>query len=242
MFNAKQEAQSVIQWVRDLFDSEGYKSAKGVVIGISGGKDSGVVAKILVEALGADKVYGVIMPNGAMKDIQLAVDTCKLLEIDYEQCYIDSAYNCIINNAQSAISAEAKINIAPRLRMTTLYALAQTKGYRVAGTGNKSEAYIGYCTKWGDMAHDFNPIADFTCSQVVAIGKEFGLPDWIVNKVPDDGLCGQSDEERIGFSYAELDKFIEYGRAEQSEATDKIMAMHKMSRHKFEPMPKYIQN
>lgn len=245
-------------------------SCKGFVIGISGGKDSTVVAKLLVDAIGADKVLGILMPNGEQTDIKDSIKVCELLGINYHTVNINCIYNCLLSaihepdssnvemlydeygnmypanepkeriattndGFQFQISPKARTNIPPRLRMTVLYAIAQSIGYRVCGTGNKSEHYIGWFTKWGDGACDFNPIADLTCTEVIELGHYMGLPDDLVDKTPADGLTGKSDEENFGFTYKELDQYISDPSSVTVHNMDnypKFDEMHKKSQHK----------
>ena len=201
---------------------------KGYVLGISGGKDSTVVAKLLVDAIGKENVLGVLMPNGEQKDIEDSKRVCELLDIDYTIVNISDAYESMIDGIQSVydsnlpniyggytkngrsllISDKALTNIPPRIRVTILYAIAQSLGYRVAGTGNKSEAFVGWFTKWGDGACDIDPIAHLTCTEVIELGDYLGLPYDLVHKTPADGLTGKSDEENLGFTYAEIDRLI----------------------------------
>lgn len=243
-FNVVKTKNEIIDWIRTYFAQQ--PSAKGAVIGISGGKDSTIVAKLLVEAIGSDRVYGVLMPNGHQSDIEDAIHVCKMLDINWTRVDISQAYNSVVNSIQSEtrspvlLSEQSKINIAPRLRMTTLYAIGQTMGYRVAGTGNKSEGYVGYCTKWGDTAHDFNPIGDLTKEQVVALGDILGLPYDLVHKVPSDGLTGKTDEDNLGFTYAQVAEVIETGKTDNEEAHIAIRKAHVGSRHKFSDIPKYV--
>lgn len=242
VFDAHKVKDEIIQWIRTYFERQ--PSAKGAVIGISGGKDSTVVAKLLVEAIGADRVYGVLMPNGHQADIDDSIRVCNVLGIGYKTVNIGHAFDSLVHSMEYGwyedISEQAKINIAPRLRMTTLYAIGQSLGYRVAGTGNKSEAYVGYCTKWGDTAHDFNPIADLTKEQVVAVGDALGLPYDLVHKTPSDGLTGKTDEDNLGFTYEQVAEVIENGDIEDEVAYDKIRKAYLGSRHKFAPIPRYI--
>lgn len=226
VFEADKEIKGIIEWIRSL-------NIKGAVVGISGGKDSTVVGKLLVEALGKDKVFGVLMPNGIQKDICSSYQVVRDLGIAYMEVNICEAYQGLVNEIK-LISNESAINIAPRLRMTTLYTIAQTLGYRVAGTGNKSESYVGYTTKWGDSASDFNPIANYTKEEVVAIGLHLGLDRELVCKTPADGLSALTDEEKLGFTYDEVYKVIR-GCSEHKE----IKNMHENSKHKFEPIPTY---
>lgn len=180
---------------------------KKAVLGISGGKDSTVVAKLLVDTLGKENVFGLLMPNGEQKDISDSIRVVELLDIGYETININDAYNAIVDMI-SFVSSAAKINIAPRIRMTTLYTWGQTYGYRVAGTGNLSERMVGYTTKFGDNASDFNLIGNFTSLEVMRIGEELGLPLELVYKAPADGLTGLTDEEILGVTYIEIHNFI----------------------------------
>jgi NAD+ synthase len=202
------------------------------VLGISGGKDSTVVA-MLAKKVWGNNVVGVLMPNGAQKDISDSFAIVNTLNIDYRVCDISAAYNAI--TALTTPSDKACTNIPPRLRMTVLYAIAQTLGYRVIGTGNASEAYVGWTTKWGDSAYDFNPIANLTCTEVMEVGKalaaEFGLPEKYVVKTPSDGLSGKSDEDNFGFTYDTLDFYIRGGGI-NADIAEKIDQMHKITEHK----------
>lgn len=236
-FNVAIQTKKCIDWIKNWFQNYS-NNAKGVVIGISGGKDSAVVAKLCCESLGSEKVFGALMPNGVQSDINDSIELCKALGISYCEINIKDSYDELVSKI-SDISEDALINIAPRLRMATLYAIAQSKNYRVAGTGNLSEGYIGYCTKWGDMAHDFNPIANFTTEEVIAIGEHLGLPDNIIHKAPSDGLCGLTDEEKIGFTYEVLNKYIRTGICDNTEIREKIDKMHENSLHKFTAIPVY---
>lgn len=220
----------------------------GFVIGISGGKDSIVVAKLLVDALGKDKVFGILMPNGVQKDIADSYKVCHLLDIDYQEVDIHYMYRELLqaiyndctqldtaitmNHNTYSITEKAKTNILPRLRMTVLYAIAQSRGFRVCGTGNLSEHYIGWFTKWGDGACDFNPIAHLTCTEVIKLGHYMKLPTELVDKIPSDGLTGKSDEENFGFTYRELDEFLKHPIQTPDIKAHKFMQMHKNSHHK----------
>lgn len=223
-------------------------NCKGFVIGISGGKDSTVVTKLLVDALGKDKVFGVLMPNGVQKDIADSYKICKFLDIDYQEVDIHYIYRELLqaihndctqldtaitmNHNTYSITEKAKTNILPRLRMTVLYAIAQSRGFRVCGTGNMSEHYIGWFTKWGDGACDFNPIAHLTCTEVIELGHYMGLPTELVDKTPSDGLTGKSDEENFGFTYKELDEFLRHPIQTSAEKAEKFIQMRNNSQHK----------
>ena len=212
-------------------------NCKGVTLGISGGKDSTVVA-MLSKLVFGDNVVGVIMPNGAQKDIDDAIQVCQILNIEYKIINIKETYDALLKDMPIKISDKAKTNIPPRLRMTTLYAIAQTLGYRVIGTGNASERYIGWFTKYGDGGCDLNPIAHLTCTEVIELGKElckeFNLPIDLIVKKPADGLTGKSDEENFGFTYKQLDDYIRLVDGSGSEEVDeKIENLHKYSEHKL---------
>lgn len=212
-------------------------NVKGVVLGLSGGKDSTVVAMLAIKVFGKDSVLPILMPNGNQADIQDSLDIHKTLWGDKEPLIVNiqSAYDSIIlQSVPVIISDKAKTNIPPRIRMTVEYAIAQSLGYLVIGTGNASETYIGWSTKFGDSACDFNPIANLTCSEVKQIGlelaKEFGLSDKFINKTPSDGLTMKSDESNFGFTYDELDNYLLNGV--KSDNYSKIENMHKWSEHK----------
>lgn len=241
--------KEILEWL------EQYKEAtrcRGVVLGISGGKDSTVVA-MLAKKVWGDNVFGVLMPNGKQKDIDDALNIVKTLGIEHRIVNIETVYNSLLHVVENCIEEtpigrdfvanclrvtdKAKTNIPPRIRMATLYAIAQTLGYRVIGTGNASEAYIGWTTKWGDSAYDFNPIAHLTCTEVMSLGEllanEFGLNKKYVTKTPSDGLCGKTDEDSFGFTYATLDGYISGGMSSTDyETALKIEQMHQASEHK----------
>ncbi len=236
MENIKEVVEDVCKWIKEQKEQIG---ANGFVLGISGGKDSAVVAGLLVKAVGKENVLGVMMPNDVQPDISDSMQVCEDLGIPNMTVNINDAFEGIKNQLGEINNNETLINMQPRLRMTTLYALAQEKGYLVCGTGNRSEGYIGYCTKWGDTACDLNPIAQFNTEEVIAIGDYLGVTKSVVHKSPTDGLSGKSDEEKIGFTYNELNEYIETGKIEDSNKKEKIDRMHKISRHKFQPIPIY---
>jgi len=237
-FNASKESENIIKWIRDYFKN--HSNAKGAIIGISGGKDSSIVAKLLVEALGKERVFGVLIPNGVQKDISDSLNIVDILGINHKIVNIEKAYNGLLEGiAEDNLSIDAKINIPPRLRMTTLYAIGSSMHYRVCGTGNKSEGFVGYTTKWGDNAYDFNPIGDLTTEEVIALGDSLGLPYELVHKTPSDGLSGKSDEEKLGFTYKQINDYIEKGSCGDMEIDEKIRLKHEYNTHKRELPPKY---
>ena len=231
-----EKTEEIIKWIRNIKETT---KAKGFVIGISGGKDSSVVATLLSKSVGKENVLGILMPNGVQSDIQDSKDLCDFLQIPNKTVNIEKAYNGLLEGIETELGAKTKTNIPPRIRMTVLYAIAQQNGYLVCGTGNASEKYIGYFTKWGDGACDINPIGNLNTEEVIAIGEYLGLPEKFTRKAPSDGLCGKTDEDNIGFTYAQLNKYIKTGECEDKEVKAKIESMHASSIHKVVPIPVY---
>lgn len=250
MFDAKKVKNDVINWIRDFFE----KNGKGcnAVLGISGGKDSSVAAALCAEALGKDRVIGVLMPNGIQSDIDMAELLVKHLGIKAVKINIADAFNGTIgaiNNAEFyngwnklELTRQTTVNLAPRLRMSTVYAVSQSVNGRVVNTCNLSEDWVGYSTRYGDAAGDFSPMANLTVSEVKAIGRELGLPTELVDKVPSDGLCGKSDEDNLGFTYAVLDKYIRTGVCDDEKTKALIDHKHKINKFKLELMPFFEYN
>lgn len=249
MFNARKVKDDLVQWIRDWFEENGPDCK--AVIGISGGKDSTIVAALCVEALGADRVIGVLMPNGVQHDIDKARDVVdclgiRSLEINTFSSFISiigdivkTAYNNRTEFPDFAISNQTRVNLPPRLRMAVLYAIAQSVNGRVSNNCNLSEDYVGYSTRWGDSVGDFAPLANLTVTEVKAIGYELELPEEFIEKVPSDGLCGKTDEDNLGFSYDTLDRYIRTGICEDREAKDKIDYLHNKNIFKMEPIPAF---
>ena len=232
-------------WTRNWFRSNGRETA---VLGVSGGKDSAVVAGICEKALGADRVYGVLMPNGEQPDIADSIAVVESLGIKSGQCNIEPAYKAICKCVEEAtgipISHNAAINVGPRVRMAVLYAIAQTLSdvqsakACVVGTGNRGEAEVGYTTKWGDSACDVNPIRGLWVDEVLQIGDELpAVPAHIVHKAPSDGLCGETDEERLGVSYDDVRRVMEGDAAVPEDVARKVRLLHKRSEHKRASIP-----
>lgn len=239
-FNAVKVTNDIIQWIKDWFEENG-KDCKAVV-GISGGKDSTIVAALCVEALGKDRVYGVLMPNGVQKDIDIAMNVCKLLDIDCEIYNIGRAVNEIVQEVRKGLNGEwsqrSAINLPPRVRMATLYAIAQTVNGMVANTCNLSEGWVGYSTKNGDDRGDFGPLRDLTVTELKKVGYVLKkIPKEYIEKIPTDGLCGKTDEENLGFSYDILDKYIRTGECEDAEIKARIDFLHLKNAFKQKPMP-----
>lgn len=234
---ASKLTKQIIKWLEEYRDNT---QCRGVVLGISGGKDSTTVA-MLAKKVWGDNVVGIMMPDGGQVDLDDSVAICSSLNLRHALVNIGGAVTQILHSINASVpfvdvNQKAITNIPPRVRMTTLYAIAQTLGYRVIGTGNASEAYIGWTTKWGDSAYDLNPIAGLTCGEVVEVGldlaKGFGLDEKYIVKKPSDGLTGLSDEDNFGFTYSELDGFINGVLPESAEVGKKIIAMHTATEHK----------
>ncbi len=241
-FHAEETLDKLTKWVRTYFEENASPSTKAV-IGISGGKDSSVAAAVCVRALGKDRVIGVLMPQGVQADIncsQLLVDT---LGIQHYVINIGDTVSTFMNELKSHIEPtnQAIVNTPARIRMTTLYAVAASVGGRVVNTCNLSEDWVGYSTKFGDAAGDFSPLSDLTVTEVLQIGEALGLPNELVHKTPIDGLCGKTDEENLGFTYAELDTYIRglTDLSDKPELKSKIDRMHVNNLHKLRLMPKF---
>lgn len=233
-----------IEWIQNYVNSSG---AKGVIIGNSGGKDSATVIAMATKALGAEKIITVSMPCNSIQsdydDAKLVADTfgVKFIKNDLTETYnmFEEQLNTTVKDlGLDKISDNAKINMKPRLRMITLYAIAQSLGYLVMGTGNLCEQMVGYTTKWGDNASDFNPIANFTVEEVLAIGTMLGVPDKIINKAPSDGLGEQTDEEKLGVKYSQIAEMIETGNTDE-DAKKIIIQKFNFSKHKRESIPMF---
>lgn len=236
MFDAKNTKDKIVLWIKEWFEVNGSNS--NAVIGISGGKDSSVVAALCVEALGKERVFGVMMPQGEQSDIDDSVALVEHLGINHMTINIQDAYYDIVNNIDlPLISNQTKINLPPRIRMATLYAVSQSVNGRVACTDNLSESYIGYSTRWGDNVGDFCPLANLTSDEVIAVGDELGLPYELTHKTPSDGLCGKTDEDNFGFTYEVLNRYIRTGVCEDEETKTKIDTLHNKNKFKLMPIP-----
>lgn len=246
--NPKEIKDRLVDWIRDYFDHNGPGCT--AVVGISGGKDSSVTAALCVEALGKDKVLGVLMPDGIQSDIADAIALVEHLDIKHLVVNIGDttkALTAAIEGAEgfdlvaASMSRDSIINMPARLRMTTLYAVGQSlpKGGRVANTCNRSEDYVGYSTKYGDAAGDFSPLQNILVEEVRQLGHELCLPDFFINKTPSDGLSGQTDEDKLGFTYAQLDHYILTGQCQDPDIQAKIDSMHAMNMHKLQLMPAF---
>lgn len=240
MFNVEKTTAALIEWVREWFENNG--KGCNAVIGISGGKDSSVVAAVCVAALGKERVFGVLMPNGEQRDIDCSMRLVQHLDIPYAICNIKKSVDGVLGQMQEngmEISRQTVINLPPRIRMSTLYAISQSKNGRVANTCNLSEDYVGYATRYGDGAGDFSPLGQLTVQEVKAIGKYLNLPIDLVEKVPSDGLTDRTDEDNLGFTYAALDEYIRTGVCADESVKQKIDRLHRINEFKLKPIPSF---
>ena len=227
-----------VQWIRDFFEKNG--PGCNAVVGISGGKDSSVAAALCVEALGRDRVIGVLMPCGEQSDIDAAYSLVKHLGIKYYEVNIgetvETLKRAVTDSMDGELSGQSVTNIPPRVRMTTLYAISQSHNGRVVNTCNLSEDWVGYSTRYGDAAGDFSPLCGFTVTEVKEIGRLLGLPKELIEKVPQDGLCGKTDEDNLGFTYAVLDKYIRTGEIDDPDTKELIDKKHTANLFKLKYM------
>jgi len=240
MFNAEKTKDEMIIWSRDYCEKNGPDCS--AVIGISGGKDSSIVAALCAQALGARRVFGVLMPQGEQHDISFSYDLVNHLGIKHILVNIKDSVDALISGIEKTelrANNQAIVNTPARIRMTVLYAVSAIVNGRVANTCNLSEDYVGYSTKYGDLAGDFSPMAMLTVTEVKAIGRELSLPVKLIDKLPEDGLSGLSDEDNLGFTYDVLDRYIREGICEDLKLKEKIDKLHRINRHKFELMPCY---
>lgn len=248
-FNADKECARVIQWVRSYL--RGLEDGKPLVIGISGGKDSTITAAALCEAVGPHKVLGVLMPNKEQKNIDVARAVCGHLGIQNIEVDINNMYQGMLDAIQRShitfcgeFNSVVTSNAPCRCRMVTLYTIANELHGRVVNTCNMSESYVGYDTKWGDQCGDFGLFQDYTATEVKQMGYSLGVNSLYIEQTPDDGMCGQSDEERWGFSYEYLDAWLRSTRGHENETDRAIIQMHQFAQHKLLainlPHPEYL--
>ena len=239
MFDARKVKDQCVQWIRDFFEANG--KGCNAVVGISGGKDSSIAAALCVEALGKERVIGVLMPQGEQHDIDMAYKLVNELGIRHVEVNIAGAVDALAAAIpqEVALSEQARTNLPPRIRMSTLYAVSQSMNGRVVNTCNLSEDWVGYSTRYGDAAGDFSPLSNLTVTEVKAIGYELGLSRDLVDKVPIDGLCGKTDEENLGFTYAELDVYIRTGVIHDEAKKALIDTKHRNNLFKLQLMPAF---
>lgn len=233
----------LVEWIRDFFAENGPDC--NAVVAISGGKDSSVVAALCVEALGLERVFGVLLPNGIQKDIDASEKLVAHLGLKHCIINIKGAFDSTCEEIEAAgltVTDQMRINLPARLRMATVYAVSQTMNGRVANTCNLSEDWVGYATRYGDGAGDFSPLSKLTVQEVIAIGEELGLPYDLVHKVPVDGLSPLTDEERLGFTYATLDRYIRTGVCEDKATKERIDRMRKNNAFKLHIFPQYMHD
>ena len=238
--NYTEITENCISWIKDWFSINGPQSP--AVIGISGGKDSSVVAALCVEALGRDRVFGVLMPNGIQPDISVSNSLVEYLNIPYAEINIHDSVEAVRKSVASAgieYTNQMTINIPPRIRMTSLYAVSQCMNGRVSNNCNRSENYVGYSTLFGDAAGDFSPLANLTVAEVKQVGKCLNLPDMFINKAPADGLTDKTDEDNFGFTYEQLDTYILTGICEDEEIKNLIDKRHLSNLFKLKPMAEF---
>ena len=238
-FSAIKVKNKCVDWIRDFFKKNGKDC--NAVVGISGGKDSSIVAALCVEALGNNRVIGVLMPNGKQSDISYSYFLCGNLGIKFVTVPIEDAVNGVLDAMKENIdiSDQTLINLPARIRMSTLYAVSQSMNGRVANTCNLSEDWVGYSTRYGDAAGDFSPLSNLTVTEIKQIGRVLGLPDDLIDKVPSDGLCGKTDEDNLGFTYDALDRYIRTGEIEDGEVKKRIDTMHEKNLFKLQLMPSF---
>lgn len=239
MFDVKKATEACVQWIRDFFEENG--KGCNAVIGISGGKDSSIAAALCVEALGRDRVIGVLMPQGVQHDIDMAYLLVDHLGIRRYEVNVKAAVDGILGAFPEdlPISEQSRVNLPPRIRMATLYAVSQSLNGRVVNTCNLSEDWVGYSTRYGDAAGDFSPLSQLTVTEIKQIGHYLGLPAELVEKTPIDGLCGKTDEENLGFTYAVLDRYIRTGEIDDPAVKAVIDRRHAANLFKLQLMPSF---
>ena len=238
-FNAKEQLPGLIDWMRAQMTACGGKTA---VVGISGGKDSSVTAALCIRAYGRENVLGVLMPDGVQPDIDYSNGLVDVLGLHHITFNIHGGTSGILEEMERAgltPSRQTRVNLPSRMRMAALYAVAQSvEGGIVLNTSNLSEDWVGYCTIYGDSAGAFSPLGMYTTEEVIALGRELGLPEKFLLKPPADGLTGLTDEDNLGFSYHAVNEYIRKGVADP-EIRAQIDRRHAASRFKFQTMPLY---
>lgn len=242
-FNVEKEVNNIVDFIKKYYKDN---NLGGAILGISGGKDSGVVAGLLVKALGKENVIGVTLPCHSKEedriDAKLVSDYYGIELINFDITSTFDAFKDELKNLGTFTDEEVKnsdINLKPRLRMSTLYYLAalysaiKGKTYLVAGTSNKCELYVGYFTKGGDSVHDISLIADYTVEEVIKIGEYLKVPNKVLYKTPNDGLSNLTDEDKLGVKYKDIATYMEDATLLDKDTREKIEKLHKNNLHKF---------
>lgn len=245
IIDAEKEVQHIVDEIKHYFVKNGNENTKAV-IGISGGKDSTIAAALLVRALGPERVVGVMMPNKTQTDIEDSIKVCDILGIKHYTINIGYAYDALISSftydAELPVSDQITTNAPARLRMNALYMVAAAVGGRVINTGNASELYVGYTTKYGDLAGDFSILRDYYVRDVYDIGDALEeLPAHLVHKAPGDGMSGKTDEDNMGFTYEELDAYLLDFVNPDYDTLRNIEERHKRNIHKEDIRIPYIR-
>ena len=238
-FNPQIQLAGLLEWMAEQMNACRGKTA---VIGISGGKDSSTVAALAVAAYGRENVLGVLMPDGVQPDIDYSQALVQHLDLPHTTINIHDAVQGVLNEMEKAgltPSRQTKVNLPSRVRMATLYAVAQSvEGGIVINTSNLSEDWVGYCTIYGDSAGAFSPLGMYTTEEVVALGRQLGLPEKFLIKPPSDGLTGLTDEDNLGFPYRAVNEYVRRGVVDPA-IKKRIDSLHRASRFKFQTLPVY---
>ena len=236
-FDPAYATNHIVSWIKNWFKENG--NGCNAIIGISGGKDSTITARLCVEALGKDRVIGVLLPAGNDADEKTAERVVEYLGIKSYKINIGNILSAFYQSVHEKFqpSVQSKTNLPPRVRMSMLYFVSQTHNGRVANTCNLSEDYVGYSTRYGDSVGDFSPLSNYTVHEIRQIGDYLQIPKEFVYKTPADGLCGKTDEDNLGFTYEVLDEYIRTGICRNKEVKEKIDALHQKNQFKLELMP-----
>lgn len=240
-FDAKKVTNDCVAWIKNLFDTN-WSASTNCCVALSGGKDSSIVAALAVKALGQNRVKGLLLPQHEQHDISYSIKCAEFLGIEYKIVNIGSAVDAIIEEMKKSgitPTTQAITNVPPRVRMTELYFYAQCVNGIPSCNCNLSEDWVGYSTYGGDGFGSFAPLSHLTVTEVKQMGYELGLPKELIEKPPIDGLCGKTDEDNLGFTYAVLDRYIRTGVCEDPAVKEKIDLLHEKNKFKLELMPSF---